>query len=189
MPMNKLFNALFILLLSFSPFAFSHSGSHGSDDCTLTIGDVELRLNSYQFQGSQPDRHYCRHFPYLGETIIKIDSVTSDLPGLAVEIQLLKRDSWLGVLFGSEDAFRLIKQQPIQYFSKQVVSIESDIQHRDLYAVKLRLHHANGQVIEQQFRFMVGFPFAHIMVIIALLLLCFIGFVFIRSLWLKGKQQ
>ena len=180
----KVLSVLFFLLFS-SIAAFAHQGSHGNDNCSVIVGDTELRLNGYQFQGSQSDRHYCRHFPYLGQTIIKIDSVTADLNDMAIELQLLKRNSWLGLVLNADDAFSVIKQQPLQYFSKQVVSIDSDIQLRDLYAIKLRLHKPDGEIVEQQFMFLVGFPFALIMVLISVVLLIFIIIIFLRQLMAK----
>lgn len=173
-------------MLFFPMTVFSHSGSHGNDDCTLSIGDTEIRFNGYQFQGSAPDRHYCRHFPYLGQSIIKIDSVTADLTDMGIELQLLKRNSWLGLMTNAEHAFSIIKQQKIQYFSKQVVSIDADLQERDVYAVKMRLHAANGAITEQQFIFVVGFPFAQIMVAIAVLLLLLLIFIVVNQ-WLTKR--
>ncbi len=180
----KVLSVLFFLLFS-SIAAFAHQGSHGNDNCSVIVGDTELRLNGYQFQGSQSDRHYCRHFPYLGQTIIKIDSVTADLNDMAIELQLLKRNSWLGLILNADDAFSVIKQQPLQYFSKQVVSIDSDMQLRDVYAINLRLHKPDGQLVEQRFLFLIGFPFAQIMVAISVLLLFLIVFIFLRQLMVK----
>ena len=150
---------------------------------------MELRLNGYQFKGSNPDRHYCRHFPHLGQTIIKIDSVSTDLSGYTIELQLLKRNSWLGLILNIDDAFSVIKQQPLQYFSRQVVSIDSDIQLIDIYMIRLRLHAPGGTITEQQLMFLVGFPFAQIMVGIAAILLLLIGFVSLRQLIAKRQQQ
>ena len=175
--------------LFFSEVSYAHAGPHGNDECIVTVGDTELRLNGYQFKGSNPDRHYCRHFPRLGQTIIKIDSVSTDLSGSAIELQLLKRNSWLGLISNADDAFSVIKQQPLQYFSRQVVSIDSDIQSIDVYMIKLRLHAPDGTITEQQFMFVVGFPFAQIMVAIAVILLLLIAFVSLRQLITKWKQQ
>ena len=175
--------------LFFSEFALAHAGPHGNDECTITVANTELRLNGYQFKGSNPDRHYCRHFPHLGQTIIKIDSVSTDLSEFAIELQLLKRNSWLGLVLNADDAFSVIKQQPLQYFSRQVVSIDSDIQSIDVYMINLRLHAPDGTITEQQFMFVVGFPFAQIMVGIAVILLLLIGFVSLRQLIAKRQQQ
>ncbi len=183
----KVLSILFFTLF-FSVTAYAHSGSHGNNECTITLGGIELRLNGYQFQGSQPDRHYCRHFPYLGQTILKIDSVTADLNDMAVELLLLKRNSWLGLVLQAEDAFSVVKQLPLQYFSKQVVSIDSDVQSRDIYAIKLRLHKPGGEIVEQRFMFLIGFPFAQIMVAISVLLLLFIAFIVLKSLWFKRQE-
>ncbi len=174
------------LSLVLPELVFAHTGKHGNDECMVLIGDVELRLNGYQFQGRNPDKHYCRHFPRLGETIIKIDSITSDLTGKGIEIQLLKRNSWLELVFNSDNAYTVIKQQPIQYFSKQVVSIDADIQERDVYAIKLRLHAANGKVTEQQFTFLVGAPIAQVMVAISVVLLIVIVIIFLRQ-WIAKR--
>ncbi len=189
--LNGVFKTVFIIAatLFFSEFALAHAGPHGNDECTVTVGDTELRLNGYQFKGSNPDRHYCRHFPHLGQTIIKIDSVSTDLSEFAIELQLLKRNSWLGLISNADDAFSVIKQQPFQYFSRQVVSIDSDIQSIDVYMIKLRLHALDGTITEQQFMFVVGFPFAQIMVGIAVILLLLIGFVSLRQLIAKRQQQ
>jgi len=168
--------------------ANSHDGPHGNDECTLLVGETEIRFNGYQFKGSQADRHYCRHFPFLGQTIIKIDSITADLGRMGIELQVLKRNSWIGLLMNADDAFSVIKQQEIQYFSQQVVSIDTDIQERDVYAIKMRLHGANGEVTEQQFVFLVGFPFAQIMVAIAVLLLLALAFIVITQ-WITKRQQ
>ncbi len=176
------------LVLVTSNTVYAHAGPHGNDECTVEVGETELRLSGYQFKGRHPDRHYCRHYPYLGRTIIKIDSLTSDLSQMGVELRLLKRHSWLGLIFGADDAFSVIKQQPVQFFARQVVSIESNIQSRDLYAIQLRLKAENGDITEQQFLFMVGFPFAQIMVAIAILLLLFIVFIFFRQ-WRSKRQQ
>ncbi len=170
------------LLLFFVTTAFAHDGSHGNDECLVSIGDVELRLTGYQFKGRDPDKHYCRHYPHLGQTIIKLDSTSTDLTGMGVEISLLKRNSWLGLLIKSDDAYTVVKQLPIQYFAKQVVSIEADIQSRDIHAIKLRLHAVDGTITEQQFAFFVGVPFALVLVAISVLLLLFISFVFLKQL-------
>ena len=175
--------------LFFSEVSHAHAGPHGNDECTVTVANTELRFNGYQFKGSNPDRHYCRHFPHLGQTIIKIDSVSADLSGFAIELQLLKRNSWLGLISNTDDAFSVIKQRPLQYFSRQVVSIDSDIQSIDVYMIKLRLHAPDGTITEQQFMFVVGFPFAQIMVGIAVILLLLIGFVSLRQLIAKRQQQ
>jgi len=170
------------LMLFFSTSVFAHEGSHGNDECSMLVGKVEIRLNGYQFKGRNPDKHYCRHYPYLGQTIIKLDSTKADLTGMGVEIQLLKRNSWLGLLSNADDAYRVIKKLPVQYFSKQVVSIEEDIQSRDIYAIKLRLHALDGRVTEQQFAFFVGVPFALVLVGVSILLVLFISFIFVRQL-------
>jgi len=177
--MKVFFLGCFLMFLPVMVHA--HAGPHGNDECIVNIGDTELRLSGYQFKGSNPDRHYCHHFPYLGQTIIKLDSVTADLNNMAVELQLLKRQSWLGLILNADDAFSVIKQQEVQYFSKQVVSIDADIQERDVYALRLILHDANGKQIHQQFVFLVGFPFAQIMVAIAVLLLFILGFVVFKQ--------
>ena len=189
--MAKGFVIVFIMMtaLFFSELSHAHAGPHGNDECIVTVGNVELRLNGYQFKGSNPDRHYCRHFPHLGQTIIKIDSVSTDLSEFGIELQLLKRNSWLGLISNTDDAFSVIKQQPLQYFSRQVVSIDSDIQSIDVYMIKLRLHAPDGTITEQQFMFVVGFPFAQIMVGIAVILLLLIGFVSLRQLITKRQQQ
>jgi len=179
--LQKLIIIICLVLLQ-SGAASAHVGSHGDDECTVKVGEIELRLNGYQFKGSNPDRHYCRHYPHLGQTIIRIDSVTADLKSIAVELQLLKRKSWLGLILNEDDAFSVIKHLPIQYFSKQVVSIASDIQQRDIYAVKLRLHTADGEIVEQQFMFFVGVPFAQVLVAISILLLLIISFIFLKEL-------
>ena len=189
--LNGLLKIVFIMTaaLFFSELSHAHAGPHGNDECIVTVGNVELRLNGYQFKGSNPDRHYCRHFPHLGQTIIKIDSVSTDLSEFAIELQLLKRNSWLGLVLNADDAFSVIKQQPLQYFSRQVVSIDSDIQSIDVYMINLRLHAPDGTITEQQFMFVVGFPFAQIMVGIAVILLLLIGFVSLRQLITKRQQQ
>lgn len=165
----------------FSGTLYAHAGPHGNDECIVKIGKVEIRLNGYQFQGKFPDKHYCRHFPNLGQTIIKVDSITSDLSGQSVELQLLKRNSWLGLILQKEDAFSVIKQVPLQSFSDQVVSINSDLKSLDIYALKLKLHAKNGAITEQQFMFIAGLPFTKIMVVIALILLLVIIFMFFKS--------
>lgn len=170
------------LMLFFSASVFAHEGSHGNDECTMSVGEVDIRLNGYQFKGRDPDKHYCRHYPHLGQTIIKLDSTKADLTEMGVEIQLLKRNSWLGLLTNSEDAYKVIKKLPVQYFAEQVVSIEDDIQSRDIYAIKLSLHTPDGSVTEQQFAFFVGVPFALVLVGISILLLLFISFIFLRQL-------
>jgi hypothetical protein len=178
------FKALWVscLILFFSGAVIAHEGAHGNDECLMTVGNVELRLNGYQFKGRNPDKHYCRHYPHLGQTIIKVDSTTTDLTGVGVELILLKRNSWKGLILNKDDAFSVIKQLPIQYFSKQVVSIESDIQSRDIYAIKLRLHATDGEVTEQQFAFFVGVPFVQVLVGIAILLLIVISVIFLQQL-------
>ncbi len=169
-------------MLFFSTTLLAHQGSHGNNECLVSIDDIDLRVSGYQFKGSNPDKHYCRNFPHLGQTIIKFDSITTDLSGMGLEIWLLKRQSWLALISFSDNAFTVVKQLPIQYFSKQVVSIESDIQTRDIYALKLRLHGVDGKITEQQFDFFVGVPFALVLVGISVLLLLFISFIFIKQL-------
>lgn len=170
------------VILFFSEITFAHEGSHGNDECILTVNKMELRLNGYQFKGRNPNKHYCRHYPHLGQTIIKVDSSTTDLTGMGVELQLLKRNSWTNLISDTDKAFITIKKMPIQYFSKQVVSIENNFQSRDLYAIKVRLHKNDGKVSEQQFFFFVGIPFAQVLVTIAVLLLLFISFIFLIQL-------
>ncbi len=181
---------LFIIcpILLFSSAIFAHAGSHGNDECLVKVGKTELRLNGYQFKGANPDRHYCRYFPHLGHIIIKVDSISADLSKMAIELQLLKRQSWLGLLLNSDDAFSVIKQQNRQYFSRQVVSFANDIEEMDVYALSLRLIDGNGMTSEQRFLFLVGFPFAQIMVSIAGLLLLFIIFISIRRLIAKRHE-
>lgn len=174
----------FILLFSiflFPTVALSHAGSHGNDECTVKVGETSLRLNGYQFHGKFPDKHYCRHYPRLGDTIIKVDSTSDDLSDMAVELQLLKRQSWLGLILLKDDAFTVIKQRPLQAFSKQVVSINDDLKEIDIYAIKLKLHAKNGDVQEETFFFIAGLPFAQIMVGIAFVLLLFISFIFLKQ--------
>jgi len=173
---------LSLLMVFFSGSISAHEGSHGNDECLVGVGEVELRLNGYQFKGRDPDKHYCRHYPHLGQTIIKIDSSSTDLTGMGIELQLLQRNSWMGLLLNSEDAYTVVKTVPIQYFSKQVVSIDSDIQSRDIYALKIRLHALDGSVTEEQFGFFVGVPFALVLVGISVLLLIFISVVFLQQL-------
>lgn len=171
------------LILFLSTEVFAHGGSHGNDDCLITVDNVELRLNGYQFKGKgKSDKHYCRQYPYLGKIILKFDSVKADLTGMGLELQLLKRKSWVGLLLNNKDAFSVIKTLPVQQFSSQVVSINSDIQTRDVYALNLRLHRADGTVKERLFTFFVGIPFAMILVIISLLLLLFISVIFLKQL-------
>ncbi len=172
------------LILFFSHSVYPHAGSHGNNECLFNIGDTELRLSGYQFKGGNTDRHYCRHFPNFGQTIIKIDSISSDLSQVAVELQLLKRNSWIGLLLNNQDAFSVIKSRPLQYFSgslsKGVVSIDADIQEMDVFALNIRLH--NGEnIIEEKFLFVVGFPFAQIMVGISVLLLFLLTFIVLRQ--------
>lgn len=170
-------------MMFFSGMVLAHEGSHGNDECLLSVGEnVELRLNGYQFKGRNPDKHYCRHYPHLGQMIIKIDSATTDLTAMGIELQLLKRNSWKGLLLNSADAYSVVKEMPIQHFSKQVVSIEKDIQDRDIYALRLRLHAADGSITEQQFSFFIGVPFALVLVGISVLLLIFISVVFLLQL-------
>lgn len=169
-------------MMFFLGSALAHEGSHGNDECSVTLGNIELRLNGYQFKGRDPNKHYCRHYPHLGQTIIKIDSATADLTGMGVELILLKRNSWKGLILNAEDAFTVVKQLPIQYFSKQVVSIDSDIQARDIYAIKLRMHAVDGKITEQQFAFFVGVPFALVLVGISVLLLIVISIIFLQQL-------
>jgi hypothetical protein len=178
--LKKLITICLLLLLSGT--AYAHAGPHGDDECTVKVGQIELRLNGYQFKGSNPDRHYCRNYPHLGQTILRVDSATADLKNMAVELQLLKRKSWLGLILNEDDAFSVIKHLPVQYFSKQVVSITSDIQQRDIYAVKLRLHTADGEIVEEQFMFFVGVPFVQVLVAISILLLLVIIFMFLKEL-------
>lgn len=171
-----------LVILFFAEMTLAHEGSHGNDECIITVDKVDIRLNGYQFKGRNPDKHYCRHYPHLGQTIIKIDSTSTDLTGMGMELQLLKRNSWKNLILGTNKAFITIKKMPIQYFSKQVVSIENNIQSRDLYAIKIRLHENNGRVSEQQFIFSVGIPFVQVLVGIAILLLIFISFIFLKQL-------
>ncbi|MEE9336952.1 MAG: hypothetical protein V3U87_02650 [Methylococcaceae bacterium] len=183
-PIITHFIVLFSALL-FSDTAFSHAGSHGNDECIVTIDGFDIRLNGYQFQGKFPDKHYCRHFPYLGQTIIKVDSNTDDLSGMAVELQLLKRNSWLGLLLQKKDAFSVIQHRPLQFFSNQVVSISTDLKKIDIYAIKLKLHNKNDKVTEQQIMFVAGLPFTKVLVGIAIIFLLFIIFIFFKQLKIK----
>lgn len=178
--MLKIIIYLFFFFLSGN--AFAHAGAHGNDECIVSVGNVELRLNGYQFQGKKPDRHYCRYYPFLGKTIIKVDSVSADLSDMAIELQLLKRKSWSELIFNPGNAFSMIKQLPVQSFSKKVVSIDADIQVLDIYAIKLRLHLADGKIAEQQFLFIVGFPFVHILLGIAVFLLLIVIAVFLNQI-------
>ena len=180
---------LFIIsfIIFFPGTIYAHAGSHGNDECIVNVGKFEIRLNGYQFQGKFPDKHYCRHFPYLGQTIIKVDSITTDLSEMSVELQLLKRKSWLGLVLQKDDAFSVIKQRPLQSFSNQVVSISSDLKTLDIYAIRLKLYAQNGTITEQQFMFIAGLPFTKIMVAIAAILLLFIVFIFIKQS--KRQQQ
>lgn len=177
---------IFFLSLLFSSSLLAHSGSHGNDECLVTVGETELRLNGYQFKGSNPDRHYCWNFPHFGSTIIKVDAIKADLSDMAVELEFLRLDSWKAWLLNEEGAFKIIKQKPLQHFSKQVVSIGADIKETDIYAVNLRLHAAKGDISEQQFHFIVAFPFVQILVGISVVLLVFISIIFLRQLKRHG---
>ncbi|MEO1881441.1 MAG: hypothetical protein ABGX37_07005, partial [Methylococcales bacterium] len=105
------------------------------------------------------------------------------------QLQLLKRQSWLGLLFNSDNAFSVIKQQGIQSFSNQVVSIDAEIEDIDIYAIKLRLIDGNGAFTEQRFVFLVGVPFAQIMVSISGLLLMLLVFIVMKQSRSKRQQQ
>ena len=97
--------------------------------------------------------------------------------------RLIELKVWgVHLLTNSDDAYSVVKQMPLQYFAKQVVSIEQDVQSRDIYAIKLRLHAVDGSITEQQFSFFVGVPFALVLVAISVLLLLFISFVFLKQL-------
>jgi hypothetical protein len=160
----------------------AHTGAHGNDECIVLVGKIELRLKGYQFQERNPDRHYCRYFPFLGQMIIKVDSISADLSDRTIELQLLKRKSWSDLVFNPDNAFSVIKQLPAQSFSKQVVSIDSDIQAIDIYAIKLRLQLADNKIAEQRFIFVVGFPFVHVLLGISVLLLLLVIFVFLNQI-------
>ncbi len=177
------------LMMLLSSAVYAHAGPHGNDECLVHVGDTDLRLSGYQFKGTNPDRHYCRHFPHLTRIIIKIDSLTADLSKKSIQLQLLKRQSWLGLLFNSDNAFSVIKQQGIQSFSNQVVSIDAEIEDIDIYAIKLRLIDGNGAFTEQRFVFLVGVPFAQIMVSISGLLLMLLVFIVMKQSRSKRQQQ
>lgn len=172
-----LFFRIFLLVfcLFFPLQSFSHAGSHGNDDCLISIGNFHLRMNGYQFQGKRPDRHYCRYFPYLGQTILKLDTTHHDLSKFGVDLQLLKRTRWLALLFNPDQAFEVIKQKPLQNFSQQVVSIDTEIKSLDLYALHIKLHHPNGRMSQQLFLFAAGLPLIPILLGIATLLLILLG--------------
>lgn len=170
------------LSIFYSDVIFAHAGSHGNDECTFEIAGIELRINGYQFKGKNPDKHYCRNYPHLGQTIIKVDSVNSDLSKMGIELQLLKRQSWWGLISNADDAFSVNKQLPIQYFSKQVVSISSDIETRDIYALKMRLHTTDGKITEYQRLIFIGVPFVQVLVGISVVLLILISIIFLQQL-------
>lgn len=173
---------ILLLLMSLLPtIVLSHAGSHGNDECSVKVGETSLRLNGYQFHGKFPDKHYCRHYPRLGKTIIKVDSTKNDLSGMKVELELLKLTSWTKLILQKEGAFSAIKQRPLQAFSEQVVSISSDLKETNIYALKLKLYAKDGKTQEQQFFFIAGLPFAQIMVGIALILLLLISFIFLKQ--------
>lgn len=171
-------SAMFFLLNT----VHAHSGAHGNDECLISVGNIQLRLNGYQFQGKKPDRHYCRYFPFLGQTIFKIDSISADLRDMSIELQLLQRKSWSDLLFNSEEAFFMIKQLPSQSFSNQVVALESELQTIDFYALKLLLKLADGSIVKKQFIFVAGIPFVHILLGIAVMLLLVVVVVFLNKL-------
>ena len=168
------------MLLFFSNTVFAHAGSHESSDCFISLQNQKLRLSGYQFQGKHPDRSYCRIFPYLGQIILKVEGLNSTDKNQTLQLELLKLDSWIDLLFSPEQAFKVIKTTPAQSIEQQHL-IQGEIQQRGIYAIKILLE-TDKQKTQQQFLFLVGIPITKILILLASLCLFVVIFIAVKPL-------
>lgn len=175
--MQRLFLSLAatIIFMLCSSSAFSHAGPHDNTNCFISISGNTLRFSGYQFQGQHPEHIYCRIFPELGEIIIKIDAVNTDLTNKKIALQLLKLDSSTQWLFDSEHAFSTLKQTPSKIFNNGVNMIQAEIIEPGIYALQVELQLENKVAITQSFLFLAGIPVTEILVLFSGgLLLCLV---------------
>jgi hypothetical protein len=174
-----------VVLIFFSSQAFSHAGPHENKNCFIQIDNTLLRFSGYQFQGVHPEHLYCRVFPDLGQTVIKIDAVNDAMNDKKVSLQLLRLDSWINWAFNSDKAFSSLKQTPLQNFNSGVNMIQADIQQRGVYALAVSLQIDNKKPIVQTFLLLGGIPVTEILVLFSSGVLLLLAFITVKSVYKK----
>lgn len=178
---QSLIGALFSMML-YQP-AFSHAGVDHNKSCFLTVGDIRLRISGYQFQPELEGKHFCHFFPELGQIVLAVEPMAASQEKTLVTLELAALTSWPN----PANAFTVIKQQPEQLLEAGLASISQTIGQRGIYRLIVTLQDTSGNLQQQRFLFMVGFPVTKILVMIAGLLVLVIGFVTVRDFIKKSS--
>ncbi|MBL6986641.1 MAG: hypothetical protein ISR72_06315 [Methylobacter sp.] len=180
--------ALFSLMID-QP-AFAHAGVDHNNSCFLTVGDTRLRISAYQFQPelegkAHAPKHFCHFFPELGQIVVALEPMaeTQETPWVTLELAALT--SWQN----PDQAFTVIKQQPVQFMDGGLASISQNIQQRGIYRLNVTLQNASGHSQQQHFVFLVGIPVTKILVMIAGMLVLVIGFAGVKDFIKKNRRQ
>lgn len=177
---QSLIGALFSMM-PYQP-AFAHAGVDHNNSCFLTVGDIRLRISGYQFQPELEGKHFCHFFPELGQIVLAVEPMTQSQERTLVTLELAALTSRLN----PANAFTVIKQHG-QLLETGLASISQTIGQRGIYRLTVTLQDASGNLQQQRFLFMVGFPVTKILVMIAGLLVLVIGFVTVRDFIKKGS--
>lgn len=187
--MKRLKNQLSVRLLFIALFSvmmhqpvFAHAGDH-NNSCFLSVGDTRLRISGYQFQRELEGKHFCHFFPELGQIVLAVEPLAAGEEKTLVTLELAALTSW----FNPGQAFTVIKQQPEQLLGTGLASISQSIGQRGVYRLNVTLHDGAGDIQQQRFLFLVGFPVTKIMVMIAGLLVLVIGFAGLKEFKKKGR--
>jgi len=121
-----------LLVGSFIPPVSAHNGSHESKNCFINIGNNQLRLSGFQFQGIHPDAVYCRVFPFLDTLLIKLEALETQTSTQQVTLQLIKIENWLKVS-------GIVLQTTPQRSFKEVITLQTTLTDRALYALEIGL--------------------------------------------------
>lgn len=157
---------IFIVLLagSFIHPVSAHNGSHESKNCFIHIGNNQLRLSGFQFQGIHPDAVYCRVFPFLDTLLIKLEALNPQASNQQVALQLLKIEHLL------QANTVVLKTTPYKSF-KEVILLQTTLTERGLYALDISLHAEKQPLLKQRFYFIAGIPITQILVLFSFALL------------------
>jgi hypothetical protein len=118
----------------------------------------------------------------LGQIVLAVEPLAAGEEKTLVTLELAALTSW----FNPGQAFTVIKQQPEQLLGTGLASISQSIGQRGVYRLNVTLHDGSGDIQQQRFLFLVGFPVTKIMVMIAGLLVLVIGFAGLKEFKNKG---
>jgi len=172
MLLNFIRKVVVIILLvgSFTPPVSAHNGSHESKNCFINIGNNQLRLSGFQFQGIHPDAVYCRVFPFLDTLLIKLEALNPQASTQQVTLQLVKIDDWLAEISASKASGIVVQTTPQRSF-KEVILLQTKLTERGLYALDIRLQAEKQPPLKQRFYFLAGIPITQILVLFSFALL------------------